>query len=394
MRAEETEMVIKQISENPTEKIEIRGIETLPLRVPFKTPYTMAAPYEQTRSHVDVLIVKINTNAGLYGIGETQAWRRQGSSEVLLNLVRVIKELFEPAMIGKSPLNINMIMQELNAIVYNSLYAQAAIGDALYDLAGKIFNVPLYELMGGKCRDSIEVGTDLGAFTSAKEMLNRAERSFERGYRFLRIKIGMDPKKEINYIKMLRKHFGDKIKLGIDASGSMHFEQALQFLKKVEDYDLCLAEQPVPIWDLDGMAALNRSITIPISADESVNSIHSLVEIIKKRAASIIQTKTGKNGGLYYCRKLWTIAEAADIAVYPGNHITTSVSAASVAHLCASWPSLRLAGDFQVGPCDIISMDVVKSSIVFKNGSIKVPQGPGLGMELDYDKINKLRVDK
>jgi L-alanine-DL-glutamate epimerase-like enolase superfamily enzyme len=106
-------------------------------------------------------LVRIHADEGLYGIGETPAWRRMGSSEVLFNLAGVIKEIFVPRMIGRSPLDIASIMYELNCSVYNSLYAQAAVGDALYDLAGKIFLVPLYELLGGKFRDSIKVGIAL-----------------------------------------------------------------------------------------------------------------------------------------------------------------------------------------------------------------------------------------
>jgi L-alanine-DL-glutamate epimerase-like enolase superfamily enzyme len=372
-------------------KARIRKIETIPLRIPFAAPFTIAAPHEPKREHIDVLIVRVFTDLGLYGIGETQAWRRQGSSEVIQNLAGLINEIFTPLLMGRSPLAIASILHDLNAAVYNSLYAQAAIGDALYDLAGKLFNVPVYELIGGKCRDSIRVGIPL-SITSSDLLLEKTQKMVELGYRHIRVKIGMDPEADFAHIKLLRDHFGDGITLRADANGGMHFEQALLLLKKIEDFGLDIVEQPVPMWDLEGLAALSRSVRIPISADESLTTDHSLVEIIKKRAASIIQTKVGKNGGLYYTRKLWTVADAAEIGIFPGNHPCTSIAASSVTHLCASWPELRIVGDFQAGPCDMLSSDIVKNPLVVENGYVKVPEGPGLGMELDDYKVGQFRL--
>ena len=372
--------------------VRIQNVTALPLRIPFSAPFTIAAPHEQTRDHVDVMLVQIDTNEGVSGIGETQAWRRQASSEVLLNLVRVVEEIFRPILLGRNPLEIAGLLHELNGTVYNSLYAQAAVGDALYDLAGKILNVPVCELLGGRCRDKIRVGLPLSINSNTDAMVQKARQAYDQGYRHLRVKIGMDPLVDVANVRRLRQEFGDTIVLRADANGGMYYEQALPLLKKLEAFDLDIVEQPVPMWDLDGMALLARSVAIPISADESLSTDTSLIEIIKRRAASIMQTKVGKNGGIHYTRKLWAIADAAGIGIFPGNHPATSIATASVAHLCAAWPSLRLVGDFQAGACDMLGADVVKSPIVVRDGFVIVPDGPGLGMELDPEKVRKFRV--
>jgi len=373
-------------------RLRIKNVTAIPLRIPFSAPFTIAAPHEQTRDHIDVVLVQIDTNESLSGIGETQAWRRQASSEVLLNLVRVIEEIFKPILVGRNPLEISGLLHELNATVYNSLYAQAAIGDALYDLAGKIFNVPVCELLGGRCRDKIQVGLPLSISSSTDAMLQKARQAYEQGYRHLRVKIGMDSAHDVANVRRLRQEFGDKVVLRADANGGMYYDQALPLLKKLEEFDLDIVEQPVPAWDLDSMALLARTVSIPISADESVSTDSSLIEIVKRRAASIIQTKVGKNGGIHYTRKLWTIADAAGIGIFPGNHPATSIATASVAHLCAAWPSLRLVGDFQAGACDMLAADVVKSPLTIRDGYVIVPDRPGLGMELDQEKVRKFRV--
>lgn len=374
--------------------IAIHRIEAIPLRIPFSSSFTIAAPHSPQRDSVDVLIVRIHTDAGFVGIGETQAWRRQGSAEVLENQIHLIRTLFSPFIVGRSPFDVAAILAALNSIAHDSLYVQAAIGDALYDLIGKILGVPVYALLGGKYRDRIPVGLALSISSSPEAMIEQSQQAFEGGYRHLRIKIGIDPQHDLANVAAMRNHFGDRVVLRADANGGMTFDQALPLLKKLEDYDLDIVEQPVAGWDLSGMASLARSVRIPLSADESVTTDHSLVKIAEQRAASVIQTKTGKNGGIHHTRTLWQIARAAGISIFPGNHPGTSVQTAAVAHLCAAWPHPLLVGDFQMFATDMISEDVVTRPARTSDGHLAVSDEPGLGVEIDEDRLERLRLDR
>jgi muconate cycloisomerase len=374
--------------------VKIREIETIPIRVPFASSFTIAAPHSPQREGVDVLIVKVHTDAGVTGIGETQAWRRQGSAEVLENQIHSIRTLFAPAMVGKSPFDISAIIARVNAIAYDSLYVQAALGDALYDLMGKLLGLPVHALLGGKCRDRIQVGYVLSITSSPEAMVEQAQQAYESGYRHLRIKIGIDPHKDIANVRAMRKHFGDKVVLRADANGGMSYNEALPLLRKLEEYDLDIVEQPIPGWDLAGMAALARAVRIPLSADESLTTTHSMAKIAEMRAASVVQTKIGKNGGIHNCRELWQTAHAFGIGIFPGNHPGTSIQTASVAHLCAAWPHELLVGDFQVFATDLNAEDVVSEPARMKDGHVEVPTGPGLGIELDNARIEHLRLDR
>lgn len=374
--------------------MKINRIETIPLRIPFLDPFTIAAEFEKSRNSIDVLIVKIHTDEGLFGIGETQAWRRQGSSEVLENLAFTIKSIYEPFMIGRSPFDINAIMHLCNTAVYNSLYAQAAIGDALYDLIGKALDVPVYQLLGGLCRDRIQVGICVPIFQDRGIMLEKAQRFYEKGYRHIRIKIGIDPKDDVENAKAFREYFGDTITLRADANAGMNYPEALRLLKRLEPFDFDMVEQLIPLWDLKGLADLARHTSIPLSVDESVSDTHSLLDVISERAASIVQTKTGKNGGIFHTRKLWEIASAAGMGIFPGNHPTTSVGCAAVTHLAAAWAGSLMVGDYQNALDGVLVSDIVTQPLQIKDGSIGVPQGPGLGMELDEEKIKFYRIDR
>jgi L-alanine-DL-glutamate epimerase-like enolase superfamily enzyme len=379
------------VSQADRAAVTIRAIETIPLHVPFHTPFKISSG--APRAVVETLLVRIHTDGGPSGIGETQAWRRQGSAEVLANLVRTIQDYFAPQLVGRSPFDIAALMHGLNTSLYNSLYAQAAVGDALYDLIGKILGIPVYQLLGGRCRDRVRVGAVLSMKESTGDVVESAQAFHERGFRHFGLKIGEDPAVDLANAKALREHFGDGVVLRVDANAALTFDDALRLLKKLEPFDIDAAEQPVALWDLDGMAALARAVAMPIMADESVSTDHSLLEVIRRRAASVVQTKVAKNGGIHYTRALWNLARAAGLRIYPGNHPSTSVATASVAHLCAAWPEPLMEGVFAVGVGGALAADVVRNPIRPENGEIPIPDGPGLGVALDEERLASLRAD-
>jgi muconate cycloisomerase len=371
--------------------VKITEIEPIPLRLPFAQPFKIS---QGARETLETLIVRVHTDEGIVGIGETQAWRRQGSAELLWSLVRTIKDHFEPLIAGRSPFDIGGILQTLNEALYNTLYAQAAVADALYDIAGKAVGLPVHKLLAGECRDRVRIGGLLAMKPTVGELMESAQAFYERGFRHFGLKIGLDPRQDLANVLALRERFGDRVVLRVDANGALSYDAALALLKKLEPHDIDVAEQPIAIWDLDGLAALCRATSIPIMADESVSTDHSLLEVIRRRAATVVQTKIAKNGGMYRVWRLWTLASAAGMRIYPGNHPSTSVATAAVAQLCGAWPGPLMEGVFAVGVSGALAADIVTEPIVPVNGEIRVPSGPGLGVELDPDAIARFRIDR
>jgi muconate cycloisomerase len=371
--------------------VKITALETIPLRLPFAQPFKIS---QGSRETLETLIVRVHTDDGLIGIGETQAWRRQGSAEVLWSLVRTVKDHFEPLMAGRSPFDIGGILSTLNEALYNTLYAQAAVADALYDIAGKAVGLPVHKLLAGECRDRVRIGGLLAMKPTVGELTESAQQFYERGFRHFGLKIGIDPRQDLANVVALRERFGDRVVLRVDANGALSYDAALALLRKLEPHDIDAAEQPIAIWDLEGLAALCRATSIPIMADESVSTDHSLLEVIRRRAATVVQTKIAKNGGMYRVWRLWTLAAAAGMRIYPGNHPSTSVATAAVAQLCAAWPGPLMEGVFAVGVSGALGADIVTEPIVPVNGEIRVPTGPGLGVELDPDAIARYRIDR
>lgn len=371
--------------------VKISAVECIPLNVPFKVPFKISSG--AARPVVETLIVKIHTDQGVVGIGETQAWRRQGSAETLAGLINVIKNHFEPQLIGRSPFEIASIMNALNESMYHSHYAQAPVGDALYDIVGKLLDVPVYQLLGGKTRDRIRIAAVLSMKGTVDSLLESADEFFERGFRHLVLKIGTDPAEDLKNAAALRKRFGNEIALRVDANAALDYDTALSLLTKLEPFDIETAEQPLAIWDVDGMAALAKAVRMPFMADECAATDHALIEIIRKRAASSAQTKVAKNGGIYHIRRLWQVLAAAGMGINPGNHPATSVATASVAQMCGSWPTPLMAGVFAVGVSGALAEDIVENPIRPENGELPIPDGPGLGVTLDEDALQRLRID-
>jgi L-alanine-DL-glutamate epimerase-like enolase superfamily enzyme len=372
-------------------QFKITRVETIPLHVPFKKMYKSSAG---ARPNVEVLVVRLHTDEGMVGIGETQAWRRHGSSETLPKLVDAIQNHLSPHIIGRSAFDIATIMHKLDEALDHSLYAKAPISDALYDLQGKALGLPVHQLLGGKCRDAIPACAVLAMKDDVKGTLENAQSFYDRGFRTFAIKVGLNADIDYANVRALSERFGPEVKMRVDANASMGFDDALVLLTRLQPFFLDGAEQPLAPWDVEGMAELARRVSIPIIADESLPDEHALLDIIKRRAATGLQTKEAKHGGIWHIRKLWTIAEAAGMRIFPGNHPSVSVATAGVVHLAAAWPGPLFDGTFAYGVSGDLADDIVTEPLTPRGNLVPVPMGPGLGVTLDEDKISRLRVDR
>src|SRR5262245_59516311 len=205
--------------------VRITRVETIPLRVPLRQPTKISQG--AAREAVEVLIVRLHTDAGITGIGETQAWRRQGNAETLPGLTTVIRDHFAPLIVGRSPLSIAAIMASLDAAIYHSFYAQAAISDALYDLQGKLAGLPVHALIGGKCRDAVAAGAVLFMKPTIEETLEGAQDFYARGFRSFNMKVGVDARADVRNVSALREKLGDDVIIRVDANAGMEFDAAL-----------------------------------------------------------------------------------------------------------------------------------------------------------------------
>lgn len=266
-----------------------------------------------------------------------------------------------------------------------------AVGDALYDLLAKSLDVPLYKLLGGLYRERVEMVWSIGIKSTA-EMEQEAFRVKERGYQKVKIKVGSsEPDEDVEHAFAVRKALGKDISFRIDANAGYTLKDALNTIHAMKDVHLEFVEQPVPMWDYDGLDRLSGSINLPIMADESVNTPQSALELVKRRAISIFDIKLAKHGGIYYARKIAAIAQAANIPLYAGNQPASSVGAATAIHFYAATKNV-IAGDFNIGPDGWLEGDIVKKPLALERTFALVPHEPGIGVEIDEAKLAAFAV--
>ena len=286
----------------------------------------------------------------------------------------------------------------MDAIIPRNLIAKSGIDLSLWDIMGKSLNMPVYKLLGGIYESQIIASYTLSIDTPEK-MAKQAVFRKQQGYLTLVIKIGRDSEYDIERLRQVREAVGPNIKIRLDANEAYRPDQAIRIIRRMEKYNPEFVEEPVKRWDLDGMARVAHAVDTPISSDESNTSLPSVRKIIEKKAASIINVKISKNGGIYRSKKIAALAEAAGIPIIVGGANTYEIGRQASRHFAISTAQAQMGlGSEGCSPAsqskiDDITKKVVKYEDISKmKGYISISSSPGLGIEIDEDKINKYRI--
>jgi L-alanine-DL-glutamate epimerase-like enolase superfamily enzyme len=284
------------------------------------------------------------------------------------------------------PLRIEQGIDVMDSVVEGKPAAKAAIDIALHDILGKTGRKPLFMLMGGY-RNEVLTDITLG-IKSPKEMAKDAAKAVKKGFKALKVKVGIDPAEDVERIKMIRSAVGSKTQLRIDANQGWTPRQALEALNKMKKFNIQFAEQPVPAEDFKGLVKVRKNSPIPIMADESVHSPEDAMRLIQAEAVDFINIKLMKSGGILKGRKIAAIAEAADIPCMIGCMGESEIGIAAGAHLAAAVKNIQYA--------DLDSDLLLKDKLVRKGGtkvkdSLRVfSRQYGLGMkELNEQLLGK-----
>jgi len=373
--------------------MKINKVEIYPLtKLRFKRPFKISrgfvgGPNMKWGFHV---LIKVYTDEDFIGLGECRP-NNPHQHETTWSVIAALKHFYGPLLIGKDPFNIEVIMNEFDSYLPENYHARAAVDFALYDLMGKYTGQPVYNLIGGLVHKRIPVKFPLSQ-GSTKEMVEEALRVISAtGSNYLKIKIGQPERMEqdIKNVAAIRKAVGDKVRLQVDANaGYKTISEALKVLKRLEEYDIALIEQPLPKWDLEGHARLTKLLNTPILVDESVFSPYDAMEVIRKRAADVINIKMPKVGGIYGAKRIAHLAEAAGMQVFVGSTTETGIGSAGGVHFYASTPNVWPVAACLFGTYMLVD-DIITDDTAFKfqDGFVKVPDKPGLGVSLDEEAL-------
>ena len=334
------------------------------------------------------LILEIFTDEGITGVGEGRSPISTSSLEFLIH------NDIKPLLIGEDPFNIERISKKifiksgLELCDDIGVYMKSGIDIALWDIIGKKLNVPLYKLIGGKYREKVEFGYYLFR-DDFNIMISDAKKAMERGFRLLKFKVGIyDAKDDVRTVKVLREALGPNVLLFCDANQAWSVGTAIKVLKQMEDYDIFAVEQPTARKDFEGQKYIRNSVNIPISINEGVYTAEDAYNIISHGCADIIATDIHRPGGIMEAKKLAGIAEAAKISVIGHSGGELDIATAAYLHFFSSTPNFIYPNDSYYYHFEDF---LIKEPFKFEGPYIKVPEKPGLGIELDYSKLEKYK---
>jgi muconate cycloisomerase len=272
---------------------------------------------------------------------------------------------------------------------------------ALYDVVGKALNVPAYRLLGGRYRERVPIAHSIGLMEIDKAV-EEALQAREEGVKTIKLKGGIEAERDVDLVKEIRNAIGPEPAIAVDANQGYRTPKiAIRTIRKMEDYGIRYMEQPVE--GIDALAEVKRNVDTPIMADESAWTPQDVLEIIRKKAADIISIYTTKPGGLLKAKKVAAVAEAAGLECNVNGSVETGVGNAANVHLAASTAAVTLAcvipvstpkGKGKKGIAGIYYQDdLIKDPFEFVSGEVVVSSKPGLGVELDEDKLKQYRVE-
>lgn len=338
------------------------------------------------------VIARIYTDDGIVGLGDTIP-ENPFQPETTWSVVAALKNFYAPLVLGEDPFNIEKLIIRMDGILPGNPFARTPIDFALYDIMGKAAGVPLYKLMGGLCHDRIRIKFPVGIGSKEEMVRNALELVEDYKVDYIKLKIGPTERwrKDIEAVEAIREAVGEDVEIQVDANAgydSPHL--AIKVFKEMEKQNIVLAEQPLPGWDLEGMAQVVRAIDTPILADESVYSLQDAYKVIKMKAADVINIKVAKAGGLNGSKKIAAVGEAAGVPIFVGAIGETGIGAAACAHLYAStknvWPATPFMNGWYLWEHDLLTEE---TRIKLKDGYVEPPKKPGLGVEVDEDILAK-----
>ena len=313
------------------------------------------------------------------------------------SVVAAIKEVYGPALLGKSIFDIEAINEIFTLRLNGNPAARATLDIALYDAMGKALKTPVHNLIGGCCQPRIPLEWSVSMADDVAVMIAEAKRAVDEfGIRVLCLKMAdrRGWRQDVKNFEAVRKVVGPDVMIGIDPNAGWTLADALSAIAEIRKMGLGYIEQPIERRDLKGMAEIRRAAGgVPLMADEGIFTLQDAYALAEARACDAYCIKLYKLGGITPAKKIAGIAEAANIQLNCGGLATQSqLEAAAGAHFYASIPAARMMGaaEFVLG-LNAVSQDPIcaESDFVLRDGHVEVPRGPGLGITVDEAALKK-----
>lgn len=345
------------------------GTISVPLRVPFKTAL-------RSVNSVEDVVVEIHTDTGHVGYGEAPP-TGVITGDTTGAIIGAIQDHIGKSILGRDVDDLEDVLKLVQSCIVHNTSAKAAVDMALWDLYGRLYNIPVYKLLGGARKTIV---TDITiSVNEPEEMARDALSAVARGYDCLKVKVGANPTLDVARLSAVRKAVGNDVCIRIDANQAWQPKEAVRILNQMQDQGLQIefVEQPVKARDFEGLKYVTERSYVPVLADESVFSPEDAMTIMQMGAADLINIKLMKCGGLYNALKIASAAEVYGVECMIGCMLEAKISVnAAVELACAKKIITRIDLD---GPV-LCSEDPVLGGAVFNEKEITVSDGAGMGI--------------
>ena len=352
----------------------------VPLLHPFKAAYGI-------RDSADFVLIEIEDDEGRIGLGEasTIPIYDEGSQA---GVVYVLQRHLKPLLLGRDPRRIEEIMYLAGKAAKGERYLKSALDFALHDLAGKIYGIPVCQLLGGTAHP-VPVCWVLSA-GEARAIGTEAAGKLREGFTVFKLKVGVDSKTDLANLEALRDAVGEA-EIRLDGNEAWQPKEALDQIRSFSPYRPSHIEQPVPARDLEGLRFVTRHSPIPISADEVALTSVECINVARHGAADRINIKLSRCGGFLEGRRMTAIARAANQQPFLGSMLELGLGTAASAHFAAATAGMEMLATELVGPL-LLRQDILADPLSYREGCLYLPQGPGFGVELNRDALAEFIV--
>jgi muconate cycloisomerase len=366
----------------------IRHIETFLVDVPTIRPHKLSVATMNTQT---LVLVRVQCEDGIEGWGEATtigglAYGEESPESIKTN----IDTYFAPLLAGMEASQVGKAMAKLRKAVQGNRFAKCAVETALLDAQARRLGVPLSELLGGRVRDALPVAWTLASGDTAKDIAE-AEHMLEiRRHRIFKLKIGLrSVDDDVAHVLAIKRALGDKASVRVDVNQAWSEMDAVRGIARLEEGGIDLIEQPVKAHDSAALARLKARFDVAIMADEALHGPNDAMALARQDAADVYAVKITQSGGLMPALEVATVARLAGIGLYGGTMLEGGIGTAATAHVCSTFAELAWGTEL-FGPL-LLTQEILREPLVYRDFMLQVPTGAGLGVEVDTEKLHAMQ---
>jgi len=369
---------------DPTASISpiVERVETVLVDLPTIRPHKLSVA---TMNGQTLMLVKVHCSDGIIGIGEgTTIGGLAYGAESPESMKLAIDTYFSAVMIGEDATRVQALMARIGKMVKENRFAKSAVETALLDAHGKRLGLPVSELLGGRRRDRLPVAWTLASGDTARDIAEAEKMLALRRHRIFKLKIGArDLKEDISHVARIKQALGDRAAVRVDVNMAWSETEAALGMAALADAGCELVEQPVA--SAPALGRLVRRFPLALMADESLSGPQSAFEIARVQGADVFAVKIEQCGGCFNALRVAAIADAAGIGLYGGTMLEGAVGTIASAHVFSTFANLQWGTEL-FGPL-LLTEEILRTPLDYSEFELTVPNGPGLGIELDEDRV-------